>query len=235
MTPPIDRAAWQLVHPAEEQDWIAAALAQPVEAPIVRVWAYGTPAVVLGRAQQAQAAAWQAASAKELPLLIRPTGGGAVLAGHWMLSASVLLPPEHGLVDRSIARSFGWLGLLHADWLAALGVRTTVVEAPRAAPPELKWACFAGLSHGELTIDGAKILGLAQARKRNGVLLSSGVLLTEPPWALLAEAVGRPVAEADALADQTTHAARWTGRTLALPEMAQSLLEALRREPALGL
>src|SRR5262245_57524620 len=125
------------------------ALGGEVPLPAVRVWSYDAPAVVLGRAQRPDEAMLGRAGRAGVEVVERPTGGGAVLAGSWLLGASVVLPPGHPLVTPSIPASYGWLGRAHAEWLRRAGVVADVVERPRDAG-ELKWACFAGQSHGEL-------------------------------------------------------------------------------------
>jgi hypothetical protein len=56
-------------------------------------------------------------------------------------------------------------------------------QAANARSAGMDWACFAGLSHGEL-IDGQgrKLLGTCQWRGRWGVVLSGGLLLGSTPW-----------------------------------------------------
>ena len=200
--------------------------------PAVRVWAYPRPAVVLGRSGRPDAGIAARARDAGVDLCVRASGGGAVLAGPWLLSASVLLPPDHPLVLPSIARSFGWLGRAYCDWLEALGVRADAATGPdpRRDDP-LAWACFAGLSYGEVAVDGRKLVGLSQARQRHGVLFASGLLVSPSPWPLLCTVMGRPAEHADAMARRTVTFAEASGSSApatALAEtLAQPLLDAL--------
>lgn len=209
-------------------DWIAAALSHPVAEPAVRVWAFSDPAVVLGCSQRATPDMAQRAAAAGTHLSVRQSGGGAVLAGPWLLGASVLLPTQHPLVTASIPQSFRWFGLAHAHWLQSLGIAAHAVTA--AAVPEdpaLSWACFARLSPWEIEAHGGKIVGLAQARRRNGIVLGSAVLLADPPWALLCEVLGEPRAHAKVLAARTSSCASILGQPVAQEALARSLLRAL--------
>jgi len=212
----------------QAHDWIAAALSHPVVDPAVRVWAFSDPAVVLGCSQRPTSAMAQRAAAAGAHLCVRQTGGGAVLAGPWLLGASVLLPPRHPLVVASIPQSFRWFGLAHARWLQSIGIAAHAVTAA-AAPdePASSWACFARLSPWEVEADGGKIVGLAQARRRNGIVLGSAVLLAEPPWALLCEVLGEPRAHARVLASRTSSCARILGQPVAPDALARSLLSVL--------
>ncbi len=197
---------------ADEQAWNEQQLAEPLAQPAWRVWRYAHPAVVLGCSQRRlfeSLAARPPAGAGEL--LLRRAGGGAVLVGPWMVGVSAALPPDHTLVRSGPVGSYRWLGEGLARVLQHFGVAARALspeELPRraAAPsgPDLRWACFAGLSPWEAVAGGRKITGLAQVRRRTGVLLVAGVLVRRPDWALLCAALDRPAAEAEALARATT-------------------------------
>lgn len=213
---------------AVEQSWIASALSEPVLAPRLRIWTYLRPAVVLGRSRRADEIVEEEAARAGLQLCIRPSGGGAVLAGPWLLGASVILPPQHALVTASIPRSFRWLGEAHAFWLRDIGVAARAVGTPSVSDDKaLSWACFGSLSHWEVEAGGRKIVGLAQARRRHGVLLSAGVLLSPPPWEVLCEVLGQDAAQASALARRTISCSETLGQPRDAEALASSLLHAL--------
>jgi lipoate-protein ligase A len=198
---------------ADEQAFHAAALAAPVTEPGLRLWRYDAPAVVLGPAQRPDDGIEARARAAGATVITRMTGGGAVLAGPWLLGLSVVLPPDHPQVRPSLRASYHWLGAALASWLAGLGVPARALEAPPTRPPaDLAWACFAGVSWGEVEAGGRKIVGLAQARRKNGVLFSAGVLVATTPWPLLAEILGRPATEADELQRRTVSVAELVGQ-----------------------
>lgn len=186
-----------------EQRWNSAALAGELELPAVRVWTYLRPGVVLGRTQRLDEERRARARRVGLDVCERSTGGGAVLAGPWLLAASVVLPAGHPLVVPSIPASYRWIGELHAALLRDAGIAASVAAQPIDAG-ELRWACYGGLSHGEIAIEGRKLLGLAQARRRAGTLFSTGLLVGATPWADLAEVMGEPPSAARALAERTT-------------------------------
>ena len=108
--------------PPEEQVWLTDALRAGIARPAVRVWIHSRTAVVLGCSGRQDAASAARARAAGVELCVRPSGGGAVLAGPWMMSTSVVLPTGHPLVAPGIARSFAWLGSAHCDWLQRLGI-----------------------------------------------------------------------------------------------------------------
>jgi lipoate-protein ligase A len=176
----------------------------------VRAWRYPRAAVVLGRSQRADDALVARARGAGLEVRERASGGGAVLVGPWMFGASLVLPPGHRLVGRDIAASYFWLGEVFAAWLRTAGIDAQLVTRPVDAGV-LKWSCFAGLSHGEVVVDGRKLLGLAQARRRGGTLFEAGLLLDATPWELLCEVLAQPPEAARELAARATSCAALLG------------------------
>lgn len=217
----------------EEQHWAASMLLTPVLEPGVRVWTCARPAVVLGRAQRPDEYMALRAESDGIELCRRATGGGAVLAGPWLLGTSVILPPGHRLVLPHIAESFRWFGQAHADWLNGLGINAKCVPSAQVHfDQSLAWACFGNLSHWEVEADGGKIVGLSQARTRNGVLLSSAVLIGPPPWTLLCDVMGMWRGFVMMLSRRTASCAQFLGKPPSTTVLAVSLLRAL--ESALG-
>jgi len=198
--------------PADEQHWIREALAETVTRPQWRVWRYGAPAIVLGLSQRALQASVAARAGARLPVLVRASGGGAVLAGSWMIGVTVLLPSKHPLAAGGLVDSYRWLGELHVRVLRGFGVEGHLLtpqqlrdgDAKVAGFAPLPWACFGALSPWEVTdASGRKLCGLAQQRRAAGIALVAGTLLWQPPWRLLCDALDR-VDDLDALRARTT-------------------------------
>lgn len=110
-----------------------------------------------------------------------------------MLGVDLLLPAAHPMSRAGHVAAFRRLGdrwrqaLAKSGFLAGIADATSIAAHNAAAREAgLDWACFAGLSHGELLdAQGRKLLGLAQRRGRWGILLSSGLLLAQTPWEIL--------------------------------------------------
>lgn len=196
-----------VVSSTDEQRWHEALLESPVCEPQLRLWTYRAAGVVFGCSQAAllKQARQRPASCE---LVQRSSGGGAVLTGPWMLSTSILLPPDHRLLAGGTVTSYRWLGVLIAGLLRDMGLAAHALSPAEvrgsAADPALGWACFGGLSPWEVVVGGRKIVGLAQLRRRHGVLLTSGTLLARPDWHLLCDTLGRPRADVQALERKTT-------------------------------
>lgn len=214
-----------------EQRWNEAQLAQAPAGPRLRLWRYDAPAVVLGCSQRRLLATVNDGS--ELPVLLRHSGGGAVLVGPWMLGLSVALPAAHALVRGGPVPSYRWLGkalagVLRRFGIAATALPPTALAAPRADDP-LAWACYGGLSPWEVVAQDRKLVGLAQVRRREGVLLVGGLLLEPPPWALLCRVLGRPEADARALAARTTSVQETAGPGVPMQALVEAIEQALMR------
>ncbi|HEY8060984.1 MAG TPA: hypothetical protein VID94_19610 [Acidimicrobiales bacterium] len=122
------------------------------------------PAVVLGSTQ-----ALPESEPSGLDVVRRRSGGGAVLVGPddpvWI---DVDLPVGDPLWSDDVGRSFLWLGEAWATALTSLGLDAEVHDGPFDPGRWGRTVCFAGRGPGELFLDGAKVVGLAQRRTRAG-------------------------------------------------------------------
>ena len=209
-----------------------------VTRPYWRVWTYETPAVVLGCSQRAYLDGARARLAPGMELLQRPSGGGAVLCGPWMVSCSVVLPPSHPWVQGRLPDSYQGLGQLHVDLLARLGVPCMALPPDQVdacnlrTGPIVPWACYGSLAPWEVVdAAGRKLVGLAQRRQRTGVLLVAGTLVTPPDWALLCSAMGQPQDEA-AMRRRTVDCTQLSATPPDVRQLARALQQAL--DQALG-
>jgi len=163
-------------------------------------------------------------------VVMRDSGGGAVLTGPWLVSASVVLPHAHPWSGAGLIDSYRRLGQLHAAALRELGVPARSVpprELPRARDPcgltTVDWACFGSLAPWELvSADGRKLTGLAQRRCQAGVLLVAGTLVDAADWPLLCDAMGHPEHE-PTLRQRTSCATELAGQRIDADRFASVL------------
>jgi lipoate-protein ligase A len=139
----------------------------------VRILEVDRPALVLGSTQPESDADRAALDEAGVELVRRRSGGGAVLLDPgravWV---DIDLPAGDPLWSDDVARSFGWLG---DAWVSALG--GGVAHRGRlVSTPWSRQVCFAGLGPGEVTVDGRKVVGIAQRRTRNGARFQCAVL-----------------------------------------------------------
>lgn len=140
---------------------------------VTQVWEFAVlaPALVIGSAQPVATIDEAAGAAAGVDVVRRRSGGGAVLVRpDEVVWFDVVVPVadlrRHGIGD-DIARSMVWLGERAGDALAALGhVEGAVHRGPMVTTPWSRTICFAGLGPGEVTVAGAKLVGISQRRTR---------------------------------------------------------------------
>jgi len=168
--------------------------------PLLRWYVPASAALVLGRGQRLDEVA------TDLPVLRRHSGGGAVLFDADLLSLDLVLAAGHPLADGDLGAVFLAVGEAWAAALGELGVgELTVHRGPAAgrlggADPLRAAICYAAPGRGEVLHDGRKLVGLAQRRRRHGVLVQCGLLWRWRPAVLLAAFGADP-------ADPAIHAA----------------------------
>ena len=178
-------------HEALQRDEALLDTLTPGSATTVRWWVAASPAVVIGlglRQRRHEIVDLARCSTAGVAILERRAGGGAVLVDTHMLCGAIALP--RALVADDVTESYRWLGDLLLAKLRALGLagahRVEVAEA-RADVATLKAhedavsqvllsACYGALSPHEIAIGSAKLVGLAQVRRRHAVLFQFGIL-----------------------------------------------------------
>jgi lipoate-protein ligase A len=158
---------------------------------LVRWYRVSAPAVVLGlglRRRTAEVVDLERCSARGIEVLQRSAGGGAVLLDDGMVCCSVCLALPDARVGDDLTASYAWLG---EEFASRLGLRRVEVAEARADVAGLKArsdavaglllsACYGALSpHEVVDAQGAKVVGLAQVRRRHAALYQVGILLRD--------------------------------------------------------
>jgi lipoate---protein ligase len=137
--------------------------------PTVWILEVDRPTLVLGSTQRVADVDRSRLESLGVALATRRSGGGAVLVepgnGVWI---DVLVPRGDPVWVEDLGRSFGWLGQAWVEALAVLGLDARVHEGASDRAALAAAVCFAGLGSGEVTVDGAKAVGLSQRRTRAG-------------------------------------------------------------------
>jgi lipoate-protein ligase A len=133
-------------------------------------------AVVLGSTQPASVVV------PGTPAVRRRSGGGAVLMEPGgLVWVDVFVPAGDPLWEVDVGRAFLWLG---RAWAAVIE-GGTVHAGALVTTPWSKLVCFAGLGPGEVTVGGAKVVGMSQRRARAGALFQCAALREWRPDRLL--------------------------------------------------
>ncbi len=144
----------------------------------LRLYAWEPACLSLGYAQpfadvdvsRLQALGWE--------LVRRPTGGRAVLHVD-ELTYAVIAPLSESRVGGTVLESYQRLANALVEALNMLGMCVTVNENSPAVPhTRANPVCFEVASAYEITVRGRKLLGSAQARRKEGVLQHGSLPLT---------------------------------------------------------
>lgn len=135
-------------------------------------------AIVLGRAQPDAFVDHDAARRANTTVVRRRSGGGVVLVdARSMFWFDIVVPNGDALWDDDVNRSFHWLGDVI---VSALDVRRAHAHKGAMLTGDFaRDVCFIGVGPGEVLVDGKKIVGISQRRRRSGAVFQCSVL-TQP-------------------------------------------------------
>ncbi len=140
-------------------------------APTLRLYAWDPPCLSLGFAQPATDVDREALSRLSWQMVRRPTGGRAILHTD-ELTYSVIAPHHEPRLAGGVLKSYFRLSqaLLLALERLGLPAQADNEYAPPQEAPAGGPVCFEVPSNYEITVAGKKLVGSAQARRKEGVL-----------------------------------------------------------------
>lgn len=184
------------------------------------------PALVLGSTQRGHVVPPGLLAAGGVDLVVRRSGGGAVLlvpgSTTWV---DLVIPAHHHRWDPDVGRATHWVGDLWADVLTAVGVGATVHHGPMQPTEWSRTVCFAGIGPGEvLDPSGHKLVGVSQRRTRQAARFQTVAHHRTDPAAVV-ELLGLDVDDRDAAVAVT----KATSRSLEVtsPQVLDALVTAL--------
>ena len=128
-------------------------------------------AIVLGSTQSSVVVDAEVARAAGVDVVRRRSGGGAVVVTPedpvWI---DLWLPAGDARWSADVTDAFGWVGAAWADALGRVGLAGSEVQGSGRGACT-RWSslvCFGGVGAGEVTVEGRKVVGLAQRRNRSG-------------------------------------------------------------------
>jgi lipoate-protein ligase A len=145
-------------------------------------------AIVLGSTQSSDVVDTASVEAARIDVVRRRSGGGAVLVTPddpvWI---DVWLPVGDIRWSTDVTGAFGWVGAAWAAALVRLGLSDIEVQGstPGACTRWSSLVCFGGVSAGEVSIGGRKVVGLAQRRNRSGAWFHTACLRHWDPTLLV--------------------------------------------------
>lgn len=145
--------------------------------PALRLYAWSEPTVSLG-ARLREGALVARCARTGVPVVRRPTGGGAVLHAR-DLTYAVVAPTGCPDLPDDLAGSYARIRSILIRGLRRAGI---AAEPARATPGGARAAvCFAGAVGAEIAWGDRKIVGSAQRRSSTGLLQHGSIRLWEPP------------------------------------------------------
>jgi lipoate-protein ligase A len=155
---------------------ILEAVGQEESSPTLRLYAWEPACLSLGYAQPISDAYTSELAARGWDLVRRPTGGRAILHID-ELTYSVIGPQDEPRLAGSVLESYQRLSSALLEALRRLGIpaqtppqKSTVVQDDHISFGDQNPVCFETPSHYEIMVQGKKVIGSAQARRKGGVL-----------------------------------------------------------------
>ena len=235
-------SVWRLIHtPPAEGAWNMAvdeALLETMSCddarPVLRLYAWSPPCLSLGYAQPVGDVDLPALQARGWGLVRRPTGGRAILHTD-ELTYAVMGPHREPRLTGGVLESYQRLStallnaLHHLEVPAHSNAKTTALPGGDPKGP----VCFEVPSNYEITVNGKKLIGSAQARRREGILQHGSLPLSGDlgriTQVLTFPDETRRIASAQRLSKRATTVAESLGITISW-EVTAAALEAAFQE-----
>jgi lipoate-protein ligase A len=137
--------------------------------PTLRLYAWSPPCLSLGHAQPYADVAPDRLQDRGWQVVRRPTGGRAILHTD-ELTYSLAAPASNRVLKGSLLESYNRIARALLRAVRSLGLEAGIKPAAGAERGSSNPVCFEAPSAHEITVNGKKLIGSAQARRRDGVL-----------------------------------------------------------------
>lgn len=176
---------------------------------VLRLYQWDPPTISLGYFQTREAVESLSPELRQLPIVRRQTGGGAILHDR-EITYCLVVSPELAI---SKAGPDALYRLVHETWRELLSeswpqITTAPESAPMPSPRSGPFFCFERPGRTDLTLDGQKLLGSAQRRIAAGNDVSSGFVLQHGSLMLEQRFSGHPGASLSAPSSEIV--TQWT-------------------------
>jgi lipoate-protein ligase A len=144
----------------------------------VRLLEVSGSALALGSTQSIDDVDLAAAKRLNVDVFNRQSGGGAVLLDPGaQLWVDVVIGRSDPLWSDDVSLASQWLGDVWVEVLRSVGIEGVMHRGAMVTNELSSVVCFAGLAAGEVTVDGAKVVGISQRRTRAGARFQCSVPL----------------------------------------------------------
>jgi len=203
--------------------------------PTLRLYAWEPACLSLGHAQRLSEANLEVLNQNGWHLVRRPTGGRAILHVD-ELTYSVIAHQSDPRVRGGVLESYLRLSKALLEALKSLGLNPEANEnATSEKPPKPNPVCFEVPSNYEITVNGKKLIGSAQARRKEGILQHGALPLYGDLTRIItalhfkdaaaqADAKTRLLAHATTVERELGHAPSWEQASHAFQDAFQQVL-----------
>ncbi|HUI88589.1 MAG TPA: biotin/lipoate A/B protein ligase family protein [Anaerolineales bacterium] len=230
ITPPA-RGAWNMA----VDESILEHIGRGESLPTLRLYAWQPPCLSLGYAQPFADVDVQRLDDHGWEVVRRPTGGRAILHTD-ELTYSVIAPTNEPRLAGSVLESYNRLARALLQAVKSLGLPVEIKEEAGAPQKTANPVCFEVPSAYEITVHGKKLIGSAQARRKEGVLQHGSLPLTGDLARITQglvfadesarqEAAGRLLARATTVESILGHAVLWNDAAQAFTWAFESTLD----------
>jgi lipoate-protein ligase A len=201
-------------------------------APALRLYAWEPACISLGFAQPVSDVDRKLAKRYGWDLVRRPTGGRAILHTDELTYAVIGRASDPRLTG-GVLESYQRLSLALLTALRLLGVPAEAREDRQRTPSESNPVCFEAPSNYEITVGGKKLIGSAQARRKEAVLQHGSLPLhgdiTRLVCALQYNNPGSREAAAQRLGNRAATIEGVLGRRISWEEAADKIMTAFEQ------
>jgi lipoate-protein ligase A len=181
----MSQATWRLlIDPPARGSWnmavdeaILEACGRRAAIPTLRLYAWEPACLSLGYAQPLSDVDLARLGSRGWDLVRRPTGGRAVLHVD-ELTYSVIGPLDEPRLAGGVLESYNRLAAALVEALRRMALPVEVEQRSRVSNRNTNPVCFEVPSTYEITVAGKKLVGSAQARRKEGVLQHGSLPLT---------------------------------------------------------
>ena len=144
--------------------------------PTLRLYSWNPPCLSLGHAQHIREVDQEALKKMGWDLVRRPTGGRAILHID-ELTYSITGNAEQPILQGGILESYQKISQAFIQMLQKYSLDPRSREESQQAKNQIEPVCFEIPSNYEITVAGKKIIGSAQARRKNAILQHGAIPL----------------------------------------------------------
>lgn len=143
------------------------------ESIVLRFYGWEPPSISIGTFQEIEELNFDYIKEKKIPVVRRPTGGKGVYHDN-ELTYSIIIPSKHPMNKINVIDSYKMLSMVFIKSLEKFGIKGELTKKFGTKDS----FCFSTQNYYEVSVNGKKIIGSAQRRKKEGILQQGSIPMT---------------------------------------------------------